>query len=179
MRWIMDVEMANIPGTHRPDGMPIGTDGELRQRLLRYCRSLLGSSELAQDVVQDVCCTALTVTTEPRHPRAWLYRVARNRCLNLLRRKKRAGTVLPLCQDPPNNDTSLVSRLANRELRSRLGFLLENLPANYREPLQLRYIEGLTRNEIASVLNLTESVVKSRLFEGLKKLRHHTSLMRY
>ena len=43
--------------------------------------------------------------------------------------------------------------------------------------LRLRYAEGLSRAEIAYVLEVPESVVKSRLFEGLKKLREHTSLL--
>ena len=43
--------------------------------------------------------------------------------------------------------------------------------------LRLRYAEGLSRAEIACVLEVPESVVKSRLFEGLKKLREHTSLL--
>ena len=43
--------------------------------------------------------------------------------------------------------------------------------------LRLRYAKGLPRAEIAYVLEVPESVVKSRLFQGLKKLREHTSLL--
>jgi len=51
------------------------------------------------------------------------------------------------------------------------------MPASQREVLWLRCSENLSRAEIAEVLELPESVVKSRLFQGLKRLREHTSLM--
>ena len=73
--------------------------------------------------------------------------------------------------------TGNLTRLVSRELWSRIGHLLAALPASQREPLRLRYAEELSRAEIAYVLDIPESVVKSRLFEGLKKLREHTSLL--
>jgi DNA-directed RNA polymerase specialized sigma24 family protein len=51
------------------------------------------------------------------------------------------------------------------------------LPAEQREPLRLRYVEGLPRAEIAYVLGIPEKVVKSRLSERPQKLREHTSLL--
>ncbi|MCG8409297.1 MAG: sigma-70 family RNA polymerase sigma factor [Phycisphaerales bacterium] len=54
---------------------------------------------------------------------------------------------------------------------------MATLPPTYHEVLRLRHVEGLSRAEIASVLEIPESVVESRLFEGLKKLREHTSLL--
>ena len=49
------------------------------------------------------------------------------------------------------------------------------LEESQREVLRLRYVEDLSRLEIAEVLDIPESVVKSRIFEGLKKLREHAS----
>ena len=46
-----------------------------------------------------------------------------------------------------------------------------------REVLRLRYVEDLTRGEIAEVLEVPESAVKSRLFETLKRLREKASLL--
>jgi RNA polymerase sigma factor (sigma-70 family) len=63
------------------------------------------------------------------------------------------------------------------EQRSRLACLLSTLRPAQREVLRLRYTENLSRSEIAEVLDISESVVKSQLFEGLEKLRNHPSLI--
>jgi DNA-directed RNA polymerase specialized sigma24 family protein len=52
--------------------------------------------------------------------------------------------------------------------------LVAGLPAEQREALRLRDVEGLGRAEIAYVLEIPEASVKTRLFEGLRKLRAHT-----
>ena len=48
---------------------------------------------------------------------------------------------------------------------------LEAMHPSYREPLRLRYGEGLSRREVAYILEVKESVIKSRLFEGLEQIR--------
>ena len=63
------------------------------------------------------------------------------------------------------------TRMVNDEMRSRMSRLVEALPDAQREVLRLRYVEALSRAEIAEVVDAPESVVKSRLFEGLRRLR--------
>lgn len=70
------------------------------------------------------------------------------------------------------------TRLQREEQAERLLQLLVSLPDSQREILRLRYVEKISRREIAAILELPETLVKSRLFEGLEKLRRHTSLMR-
>ena len=55
--------------------------------------------------------------------------------------------------------------------------VVASLPADQREVLHLRYAEGLSRAEIAEVLELDEKLVKSRLYHGMEKLRLHDSLV--
>jgi RNA polymerase sigma-70 factor (ECF subfamily) len=147
--------------------------------VLRFCWGCLGSREEAEDAVQEVFCKVLAAEQVPDRFRPWLYRIARNHCLNMLRDKARRkdDRVLPSDSRLDAATTGNLTRLVKRELRSRIAHLLAALPAAYREVLQLRYAEGLSRAEIAEVLELPESVVKSRLFEGLKKLREHSSLL--
>ncbi len=60
-----------------------------QSRLLAFCRHLLGSREDAEDVLQDVFAAAFNAMLADDRPiaaRPWLYRIARNRCLNHLRR---------------------------------------------------------------------------------------------
>jgi RNA polymerase sigma-70 factor (ECF subfamily) len=150
-----------------------------RGNLVRFCGGYLGNPAEAEDVVQDVFCRVLTNSTVPDSFRAWMYRIARNRCLDLLRARGRRRDD----QDLPDDSrlqadlTGNLTRLVRRELRSRLHHLVAGLTAGQREILRLRYVEGLSRPEIAQVLGIPESLVKSRLFEGLEKLRDHSSLL--
>jgi RNA polymerase sigma-70 factor (ECF subfamily) len=57
------------------------------------------------------------------------------------------------------------------EERAALRAILAQMPATQREVLDLRYGEDLSREEIAEVLGIEASVVKSRLYEGLQRLR--------
>ena len=150
-----------------------------RERVFRFCWGYLGRVDAAEDAVQDVFCKVLSAKRVPDAFRPWLYRVARNHCLNTLRGRARRkdNHVLPSGSRLDAHATGVSTKLGNREQRSRLMHLLAALPAMYREVLHLRYSEELPRAEIAEVLDIPESVVKSRLFEGLKKLRQHSSLL--
>lgn len=149
------------------------------ERLLRFARGYLGSVADAEDGVQDVFVKLLAAPRPPQHLRAWLYKVARNHCLNLRRSRGRRKDAEPLPAEPPSAATwtGQLTRLLRAEQRSRVAELVASLSEHHREVLIMRYVEGLSRAEVADVLDLPESVVKSRLYEGLTKLREHTSLM--
>lgn len=150
-----------------------------RHSLQRFCRGYLGRADEVEDVVQDVFCRILNSETIPEKFRAWIYQIARNRCLDALRRRARRPSDKTLLTDVHLESvlTGNLTRLVRKEQRARLLQLLATLSADQREVLSLRYTEGLSRGEIAEVLEISESVVKSRLFEGLEKLRRHNSLL--
>lgn len=154
-------------------------DSSYRAAMLRFCRGYLGSAEEAEDAIQEIFCKVLATTQVPENFRAWLYRIARNHCLNLIRTRKRRRTDDDLPPDTQLHDeqTGNLTRLIRIEQHQRLADLLAMLSSSQREALRLRYTEGLSRAEVAEVLELPESVVKSRLFEGIKALREHTSLL--
>ena len=149
-----------------------------RSQLIRFCYGYLGSTEEAEDVVQDVFFRVLKSDAVPDNFRAWIYKICRNRCIDVLRARsrKRDDAELPTGSFLDAELTGHLTRLVKRELRSQLRHLVATLPPNQREVLRLRYSEGLSRLEIAEVLDLPESVVKSRLYEGIVKLRDHPSL---
>ena len=144
-----------------------------RDALVRFCWGYLGHVEEAEDAVQDVCYKVLGTKTVPDAFRSWIYKIARNHCLNLLRRRTRRkeGPGLPPASQLHEVLTGTLTRLVRDEQRSRLGELVLSLSEAQREVLRLRYVESLSRAEIAEVLGIPESVVKSRLFEGLRRLR--------
>lgn len=150
-----------------------------RDAIARFCWGYLGSIEDAEDAVQDIFCKVLKAGEPPKRFRAWLYKVARNHCLNVLRSRGRRHDRAPLNSAMQLDAalTGILTKLVKGEQRSQLVHLVAALPPSYREILRLRYAENLPRAEIAEILELTESVVKSRLYEGLKKLRAHASLV--
>ncbi len=151
-----------------------------REAMMRFCWAYLGSAEQAEDAVQEIFYKVLKARSVPDRFRPWLYRIARNHCLNAVRDRARRRPARDLPADSRLRDsaTGYLTRLVKNERRARVAHLLAAMPAEYREVLHLRYGEELSRAEIAEVLELPESVVKSRLYEGLKKLREHSSLLK-
>lgn len=149
-----------------------------RDALVRFCWGYLGQVEEAEDAAQDACYKVLTAKGIPDGFRPWLYKIARNHCLNLLRNRARHkdGVGLPTASHLDELLTGHLTRLVRKEQWDRVGELVRGLPESQREVLRLRYVEDLTRAEIAVVLEIAESLVKSRLFEGLKRLRELIAL---
>ncbi len=144
-----------------------------RDALVRFCWGYLGRMDEAEDAVQDICYKVLRTEDIPDSFKSWLYRTARNHCLNLLRREARRKDdgELPAASQVHEVLTGHLTRLVRSEERSRISELVRSLPETQREVLRLRYVEDLSRVEVGEVLRIPESLVKSRLFEGLKRLR--------
>ena len=149
-----------------------------RARLTRFCLGYLGTREEAEDVVQDVFVRVLASPTVPENFRAWIYEISRNRCLDRLRAAGRRldDQSLPASSQFAAHLTGNLTRLVRGEQRAHLWQRLAALPTEQREVLLLRYTEGLSRAEIAEVLGIPENLVKHRIYNGIDKLRKHTSL---
>ena len=150
-----------------------------RLPLLRFCLRYLGRQEEAEDVVQEVFLRVLNHDTQPKNFRAWIYKIARNRCLDVQRARgrRRDDQAMPAASLLNADLTGDLTRMVRREQRAHLRHILNELPESQREVLRLRYTENLSRTEIAEVLDLPEALVKSRLYEGLVRLRGHNSLV--
>jgi len=149
----------------------------LREPLVRFCWGYLGQMDEAEDAFQEVCVRVLESETIPEHFRPWVYKIARNHCLNVLRQRAvhRDGHPLPADSRLHKHLTGQLTRLVRDEMAAHVAEVFDQLDDVYREVLRLRYVEDLPRGEIADVLELPESVVKSRLFEGLKMLRERAT----
>ena len=149
-----------------------------REPIQRFCFGYLRSEAEAEDAVQDIFYKVLRSELVPDDFRAWLYKIARNHCLNMVRDRGRRkdGAALPDRSIAGAFSKGPLSQFAAAEDLERLGAVLEALPENYREVLRLRYAEDLSRKEVAEILDIPESVVKSRLFEGMKMLRSRVSV---
>lgn len=146
---------------------------EARSTLLHFCTGYLGEVDAAEDAVQDVLARLVATEGEPSSPRAWLLRVARNVCLDRLRTRaaRPDGARLATSFDVARETAGHATRMAGAEQQGEVGAALARLDADARELLRLRYAEELTRAEIAELLGVDETLVKSRLYEAVEKLR--------
>ena len=147
-----------------------------RPRLLRFCTGYLDDAEAAADLVQETFRRFLAAqrgSAPPREPQAWLLTTARRLCLNELRARgrRRDRDALPSSFDAPAAWTGPITRLVAGEREQDVARRLAALADDERELLRLRYWDDLSRAEIAALLELPESVVKSRLYEAIEKLR--------
>jgi RNA polymerase sigma factor (sigma-70 family) len=137
-----------------------------RQRLFAYARQMLaGSRSDAEDAMQDVFLRAygaLRADDRPVTLRAWLYRVAHNRCIDQLRRPLPAAIDLfdltrgPSLQDP-------LEQAERREDMRRLVSDVRRLPEQQRSALLMREMEGLSYKELSDALAVSIPAVKSLL----------------
>lgn len=145
---------------------------DFRPAIVRFAHGYLGDAAAAEDAAQDVFVKALSAKSVPESVRPWLYKIARNHCLNLLRHERVRGEERMPSRAPfADSRTGHLTRLVQAESAEEVRARIESLSIDQREVLELRYGEDLGREEIAVVLDLPPSVVKSRLYEAMKRLR--------
>jgi RNA polymerase sigma factor (sigma-70 family) len=134
-------------------------------RLLGFCRQMLGCTEDAEDVLQEVFVAAYNAMVADERPiavRPWLYRIARNRCLNHLRRPTADGQDT-MDTHPHMNGVTTHERVQNREEFRNLLSDVGRLPETQRSALLLREIDAMSYEEIAQAMDTTVPGVKSLL----------------
>jgi RNA polymerase sigma factor (sigma-70 family) len=141
------------------------------QALYRYCRSILHHDHDAQDALQSTMARAFAaLQDEPRNidMRPWLFRIAHNEAISLLRRR---GPV-DVLDDLETRDAPVEEQVS---LRADLRYLhqdLEALPERQRAALVLRELNGLSHAEIAQVLDCGPASVKQSIFEARTGMMH-------
>jgi RNA polymerase sigma factor (sigma-70 family) len=136
-----------------------------QSRLLSFCRHMLSSREDAEDVLQEVFTAAFNaVLADEReiNVRPWLYRIARNRSLNHLRRASAIG-VDSMDVHFADHGLSTGDRVIRRESFRQLLSDVQQLPETQRTALLLREIDALSYEQIAHAMETTVPSVKSLL----------------
>jgi RNA polymerase sigma factor (sigma-70 family) len=139
--------------------------GRYQARLLAFCRHMLGSREDAEDVLQEVFAAAFNAMIADERPlnvRPWLYRIARNRSLNHLRRVQAIG-VDSMDVHLSENGASTADKVHRREDFRLLVQDVQGLPESQRTALLLREIDVLSYEQIAEAMETTIPSVKSLL----------------
>jgi RNA polymerase sigma factor (sigma-70 family) len=134
-------------------------------RLLGFCRQMLGSTEDAEDVLQEVFVNAYRAMLADEREinlRPWLYRIARNRCLNHLR-KPTADAQESMDMVPTVEAASTAEKVHNREEFRQLLTDVSKLPETQRSALLLREMDAMSYEEIAQAMETSVPSVKSLL----------------
>jgi len=152
---------------------------QYQHRLLRYLVYLSGNRELAEDLFQETWIRVLERghQYDGKHEfSTWLYAVARNLTIDYLR-KKNPVSLDGLMGDEehtplePADPRPMAWEVVQRQERAeRIGAALLSIPVEYRETVVLRFQEGLSLDEIATVTHAPLGTVKSRLYRGLNML---------
>ena len=137
--------------------------------VLRVSYFYLGDRQKAEDVCQDAFVRLITnapVLQEGRE-KAWLLKVALNRCRDLWRGAwvKRVILGSPAFELIPAPDE--IDKLADQQ---EIMGAIHQLPASFREVILLHYYQGYGITEIAEMMDLPEGTISSRLSRGRKKL---------
>lgn len=146
----------------------------LRQPLLAYLRRLVGDTQSAEDVLQDVLVKAIASLRSdaepPRNLPAWLYRVAHNAAMDHHRARRPSESlddelaeVLPAPEADP--------ALAAAALADCMRPLLSNLPESYRTVVHASELEGRSLREIADAHGISLDAAKQRASRGRRQLR--------
>ena len=136
-----------------------------QSRLLAFCRHMLSSREDAEDVLQEVFAAAFNAMLADERPinvRPWLYRIARNRCLNHLRRTQAVGVDSMDIHFAEHGLTTAEKAHRREDFRLLIADVQE-LPESQRTALLLREIDALSYEQIAEAMENTVPSVKSLL----------------
>jgi RNA polymerase sigma factor (sigma-70 family) len=150
--------------------------GELRPELHRYCARLMGSVIEGEDVVQDTFARAFVALDElqetpPLH--AWLFRIAHNRAMDLLRsRAIRAAEPIEAAYEVADAESpDPVEVLMRREAVDTAVSRFAELPTVQRSVVILKDVLDQSLEEIAALLDLTVNAVKAHLARGRARLK--------
>ena len=153
--------------------------GELYDRFGRLAYGLalrvLRDERLAEDAVQEaflaVWRSATRFVPERSAARTWILTLVHRRAVDLVRREERRRTE-PLDEAPEQPTDDSTDQLAWLQFeRQRVQAALRALPDQQREALELAYYGGFTQAELADRLGLPIGTIKSRMFNGLARLR--------
>ena len=153
-----------------------------RDRVVGYVRGMVADHGRAEDIVQEAFMSALRAlrrTDQPIVFRPWIHEIAKNACIDHLRRARRAQEVSIDSEDFGPAEEHRVSQTATgtdaaftrrNDLES-LRMAFDDLPRSQHQILVMRELEGLSYDSIGNRMGLTRGAVESMLFRARRRLR--------
>lgn len=161
-----------ITQARKGDDAAYGQLVEKYQRgLVRYCYTIVHDADTAEDIAQETFIKAYSQLTKYNAAfgfSTWLYKIAHNVALNNIRKV----TTLPLAEDYEIAYVDQVPEVLEREQReAKVRHALDGLPVNFRTAVHLHYWEHKTYEEIASVMQVPDTTVKTWLYRARQQLK--------
>ena len=149
-----------------------------KDKLYRFAYKLLGDSEEARDVVQEVFIKVWNRRDEMEHldnMEAWCMRVTRNMALDKLKSKQYRMTdsldqnweISRGEDETPHRETEM------SDMMQQISTFIAALPEKQKQVMQLRDVEGYSYQEISEILEIDMNQVKVNLFRARKSVRIH------
>jgi len=143
--------------------------------IFRHCYVRLHDRERAIDLMQETFMRSWSYITrggEIREPRAFLYKTANNLIINEYERRKHTSSLEKMDEETGYEPSVEADESVSAQIDASiiLKYLAET-NQEYRDILVMRYIDDLTINEIAQVLDETENNISVRIHRAMKKLR--------
>lgn len=142
-----------------------------------YCFHMLRQRQDAEDATQEIFLKAMNHVCkegEIRIESAWLYRIAHNHCINMLRRRKLLS-FLPFGQER-NMELSQEASYAQVDESMAISSLLAKLPVEDRSVMVLRIIEDKSYEEIGAILHASPATVRKRFQRAKNKVKKRIQL---
>lgn len=161
-----------------------------QSQIYHLCLRMLGNADDAADMTQEAFLKAwrgLETFQQESAFSSWLYRLASNCCLDLLRSQKRRPTVSFVTEDvdgeeqsyePVDEGPSPEETVIYREEQSEIVQAMAELDDEQRQVLTLRVVNDLSYTQIAEILQVKEGTVKSRLARARENLRKNVLKIR-
>lgn len=179
------LELRIVKRAQKGDRLAFGELVELyKDKLYNLGYRMLGNPQEAEDVAQEAFLRAyknLDSYNSKHKFSTWIYRIATNLCIDKMRKKKADYSLDAELDGLDGGD--MYARLAaptetpeeetvRTETRAEVQQAIENLPDNYRAAVILKYLHDMSLQEIADILEVPVSTVKTRVHRGREALRH-------
>ncbi|AGA56568.1 RNA polymerase sigma factor, sigma-70 family [Thermobacillus composti KWC4] len=157
--------------------------GLYQDKLYHMAFRMLGSRQEAEDVVQEAFLRVyrnLDRYDEGMKFSTWIYRIATNLCIDRLRKRKATYSLDAESTEHegldgyaviPSDDRTPESEMLLSETQRIVRQAIDTLPAKYKSVMVLRYLHGLSLQEIGEVLDMPVTTVKTRVHRGREYLR--------
>jgi RNA polymerase sigma factor (sigma-70 family) len=169
LKLLSDERLARLVGTGNERAFAVLYERH-HQPLYRYCRSLLRHEADAQDALQSALAGAFAALTREQRDaplRPWLFRIAHNEAISVLRRRRPDAELSELTEMPGG---SVADRAEARERLSQLVADMRELPERQRAALLMRELSGLSHEEISLALETSVGSAKQTIFEARSSL---------
>lgn len=145
------------------------------QKIYRYCCRLLNDTDMALDATQDIFVKVSDRVLKLRYAITfsnWLYQVAHNHCMDILKNKKHKYAILDYKVYEIENENYNLDYDLNKVNRiQQLSQLMNNIPDKDKEMLEAKYLEKKSIIDLMEIYDLSESAVKMRLARARQKVK--------